>query len=307
MIQESSHVEFSFGLSGAPGAVLSTIHAGDMKREEGAVSNPNRRRLYDRLGIDPGQVLSLPLGHTRRVVVLETARREGAGMLRNRLRADLEAQGPADGIILRPLTLQPVNAGTHEDDAPPCTLLAVTVADCMPIWLWDTDSGAYGLLHSGWKGTGILAVAVDAMARQFGARPSRIAAILGPSIGSCCYEVPDERAAIYEKEFGSETVLKLARPDGTLSCRLDLGAANLRLARRLGLGTVIDARRCTACSSDLGSFRRQGPASFTRMLALCGYLPGRADTFTELSGNDIIDNNTTRGADPGRVLPQGIA
>lgn len=282
MTKDSEYIEFSFGISGAPGAILSTLTAGDMKREEEGSPNPRRRRLYGTLGIDPGRVLSLPLGHTRRIVVLEDAVRRDSGTLREALRADLEAYGPADGIILHPNCSMPDLSSGPGALSLPDSLPAVTVADCMPIWLYDAGSGAFGVLHSGWKGTGILEVAVRTMIKRFGAEPSGIAAILGPSIGACCYEVPEERAMVFEKEFGRDSVVRRERPDGMLSFRLDLGAANLGLASRLCLGTVIDARRCTACSADLGSYRRQGSTSFTRMLALCGYFTPRADIFTEM-------------------------
>jgi hypothetical protein len=38
------------------------------------------------------------------------------------------------------------------------------VADCLPIFVYDRRGGAFALLHSGWKGTGIGACcyAVDA-------------------------------------------------------------------------------------------------------------------------------------------------
>ena len=282
MTKDNEYIAFSFGIPGAPEAILSTLHAGDMKREEEGSPNPRRRRLYETLGIAPDRVVSLPLGHTRRIVVLEDATGRSTGVLREALRADLEAHGPADGIILHSCCSMPEALAGSGALPRPESVPAITVADCMPIWLYDSGSGAFGVLHSGWKGTGILEVAVRTMIVRFGAKPSGIAAILGPSIGACCYEVPEERAAMFEKEFGSESVARRERPDGTVSCRLDLGTANFGLACRLSLGTVIDARRCTACSSDLGSYRRQGSASFTRMLALCGYLPRRADTFTEM-------------------------
>lgn len=95
--------------------------------------------------------------------------------------------------------------------------------------------------------------------------------ILGPSIGSCCYEVPPERATRFAREFGEDSV---ERRDGSI--RLDLRRANIALARRLGLGAVLSIESCTACDPRLGSFRREGAAAFTRMLAVAGRLgPGR--------------------------------
>ena len=142
---------------------------------------------------------------------------------------------------------------------------AVTVADCMPIWMLDRGSGAFGILHSGWRGTGILAAAVRGMAERFGSRPSTIAVVLGPAIGPCCYSVSEERALRFAAEFGGESVLW--RGDSHF---LDLRKANISMAERAGIGDLLSIEACTSCDARLGSFRRQGATSFTRMLAVCG-------------------------------------
>jgi copper oxidase (laccase) domain-containing protein len=158
----------------------------------------------------------------------------------------------ADGIVLRDRSL----------------VATVTVADCMPIWILDRDSGAFGVLHSGWKGTGILAAAVEGIARRWGSPASAISAILGPAIGSCCYEVPAERGAAFARRFGEEAAF---RKGGAWA--IDLRAANIGLARSLGIGALLSVEACTGCDDRLGSYRRQGAASFTRMLAACGLFP----------------------------------
>jgi hypothetical protein len=140
--------------------------------------------------------------------------------------------------------------------------------DCMPIWLLDHHSGSFGVLHSGWKGTGILAVAVRSLAEEFGSRPESISVILGPAIGACCYAVPTGRAEAFAREFGPEAV----REEGG-RIRLDLRAANLALALRLGLGALLSVEACTSCDPRLGSFRREGPEAFTRMAAVAAFLP----------------------------------
>lgn len=78
----------------------------------------------------------------------------------------------------------------------PGIVLAIYVADCGAIWLADRVTGAIGLLHSGKKGTdgNILAVALAAMAENFGTRPEDVVAILSP-----CIRVPD-----YDVDFAGE-------------------------------------------------------------------------------------------------------
>lgn len=231
-----------------PRAVLSLRNQGDMKFDADKI-NPFRERFFSRLGIEAERVRPLRLLHTRRVV--RASAQEGS----EALRARAAALGGADGLI----------AG----DAFP--VLALTVADCMPLWLYDAATGAMGLLHSGWKGTGILEAALSGMAGEFGSAPADLCVILGPSIGACCYTVPEERARSFAAEFGADAVRIEQEAGGETAYRLDLRAANIALAARLGIGRLVDIDLCTSCSPALGSFRRQGPSGFTRMLALCGF------------------------------------
>jgi polyphenol oxidase len=145
-------------------------------------------------------------------------------------------------------------------------LLTITVADCLPIYLVDRRTGAFALVHSGWKGTGIVVEAVRTMASVYGTRAADLAVTIGPGIGACCYTVPDERYELFRARFGPEAVQR--GPDG--SCRLDLRAANELLLEREGVERVTTITDCTSCNPLLGSFRREGPAAFTRMLAFIG-------------------------------------
>jgi YfiH family protein len=152
--------------------------------------------------------------------------------------------------------------GLVTDD--PKTLLGVSVADCTPVFLWDTTGGVRALLHSGWKGTGIVREALKLMKTSYGSRPENIRALLGPCIRSCCYAVPEERAKSFAGEFGENAALFR---DG--AWRLDLAAANTNILRAEGLTRVFAYPACTCCDPRFSSYRRQGKDGYTRMLALC--------------------------------------
>jgi len=224
---------------GEPRAFLSFASWGDMKFGE-APCAPNREAFLRSCGLEPGGAFGLELAHSRRIVA--PGRGDDAAAMAREL-------GGADGIVL--------------DD--PGLAATVTVADCMPIWLLDRGSGCFGLLHSGWKGTGILRTAVDFLADRRGTSPRDLAVILGPAIGSCCYGVPEARSAAFAAEFGPTAAE--GRGGGWF---LDLRAANLALAEELGVGYALSIEACTSCDRRLGSYRRQGQGAFTRMLAVCG-------------------------------------
>ncbi|MDR0719012.1 MAG: polyphenol oxidase family protein [Treponema sp.] len=145
--------------------------------------------------------------------------------------------------------------------------LSVTVADCLPVFLYDTQSGAFALVHSGWKGTGIAVKALELMKEKWGAKAQSTAAILGPCIQPCCYNVDKERARVFAADFGGQSV---RRGGGTYY--LDLQAANIKLLKDAGVRNIAFCKDCTFTDGRLGSFRREG-ASYTRMAAVL-YFPG---------------------------------
>jgi YfiH family protein len=79
----------------------------------------------------------------------------------------------------------------------PGLAIGVLSADCAPVLAVDPEAGVVGAAHAGWRGA--LAGVIEAMIQgmvDLGARPSRIAAAIGPCIAKTSYEVgPDMRAA----------------------------------------------------------------------------------------------------------------
>jgi YfiH family protein len=131
--------------------------------------------------------------------------------------------------------------------------LRVVTADCVPVLLAGPE--AIAAVHAGWRGlaAGILEAAVAALGD--GERPLR--ALIGPSIGGCCYEVGPDVAEALAKRAGSAGVI-LDRGPGRRP-HLDLGlAARLELGRA-GVEQVTTIDACTRCDAErLWSYRREG-------------------------------------------------
>ena len=114
--------------------------------------------------------------------------------------------------------------------------VAVRAADCVPLLLADPKSGGVAAVHAGWRGTaaGVSVVAVNALTREFGARPEDLIVAVGPSIGACCYEVDSELVDAFaaaghprhliDRWFIAPPVSRGSRERPTL--RLDVAGAN---------------------------------------------------------------------------------
>ena len=136
----------------------------------------------------------------------------------------------------------------------PGTALAITVADCVPVFV-SHPSGATALLHAGWRGTaaGILAQGVAEL-RKAGLAARDLRVHLGPSICGRCYEVgPDVYAQITGRTTSAAT-------------RVDLRAILAGQARDLGIDQVTISECCTRCDNDRFFSHRAGDAG--RMLAV---------------------------------------
>ena len=142
--------------------------------------------------------------------------------------------------------------------------LGVSVADCVPIFLRDTRTGAVGAFHSGWKGTGIAAKGALRMVQDYGCRLGDIEAVIGPGIGPCCYQVEEARYEYFLKTFGPVGVNKSEN-----SYSLDLKLINFNILSKLNLKKIIVSDVCTCCDTKFFSFRRAMATGthFSRMLA----------------------------------------
>ena len=144
-------------------------------------------------------------------------------------------------------------------------VLCIFTADCVPVLLADSERGVIGALHAGWRGTlaGIASAGVRAMVRQ-GARASRVQALLGPSIGPCCYEVDQKLSRRFIRRYARAHthVQPGARPG---KAYLDLrGIVADQLA---AAGLERDAIRCigpcTQCAATRYFSRRAAGAAVT--------------------------------------------
>ena len=81
--------------------------------------------------------------------------------------------------------------------------ICVFHADCMPILFLDVKNKAIGIAHSGWKSTvlNIASKTVEAMRDNYRSDPMDIICAVGPSIGSCHFEVDEDVAALFGTDF----------------------------------------------------------------------------------------------------------
>ncbi len=149
----------------------------------------------------------------------------------------------------------------------------LTAADCMPIFFYERECGVFGVVHSGWKGTGIVSEAINMIKKIYKGNPRRISVALGPHIRNCCYIVDEERASYFKKNFCEDCVSEY---DGTKRYRLSLEKANLFLLEKAGIldENVVVCDDCTKCDDRFGSFRRETGGdikkTFTVQAAFCG-------------------------------------
>ena len=71
--------------------------------------------------------------------------------------------------------------------------LAIKVADCQGILIFDPINKAIAAVHSGWRGStlNIIGKTIKKMFDEFGSNPSDLLIGISPSLGPCCAEFSD--------------------------------------------------------------------------------------------------------------------
>ncbi|HMR43089.1 MAG TPA: peptidoglycan editing factor PgeF [Saprospiraceae bacterium] len=82
-------------------------------------------------------------------------------------------------------------------------ILAVSVADCVPVLVFDKKNRAIAAIHAGWKGTAkrIVEKTLRKMTLEFGSRPEDCFAFIGTCIDECSYEVDADVADLFPADF----------------------------------------------------------------------------------------------------------
>ena len=183
----------------------------------------------------------------------------------------------------------------------PGLLLGVQVADCVPVLVADPKRKAVAAFHAGWRGTlrRIVERGIGTMRLRYGSRPEDLIAVIGPSIGACCYSVGEEVrfeflsqfeywndlfSEVYESDPVKEKYPLLfltARAPGHSNIgpqiHLDLWEANRRQLLDAGLREkkIAVVAECTACTRLKGGglkyFSHRGEYGFAgRMMGAIG-------------------------------------
>ncbi len=234
---------FTTRLGGVSSGEFASLNLSYTRGDDKACVDENYRRVAAVLGCEVGDIVCSDQTHTANVRRV-TAADKGKGVVIPRDYTDV------DGLI------------TNERGI----ALATFYADCVPLYMVDTENKAIGLSHSGWRGTvqRIGRATLDEMAKAYGTKPCDVRVAIGPSICQDCYEVSEDvaqefgkefpNAADYVEEFAKRDLgdsLFYAKPDGKY--QLNLWLANYIVFREAG---VPDAQIeitdvCTCCNSEL--------------------------------------------------------
>lgn len=128
----------------------------------------------------------------------------------------------------------------------PGTALAVTIADCTPVFIAH-PAGAVAVLHAGWRGAAahILSVGLDLL-EELGAGVSGCRVHLGPAICAACYEV------------GPEVLTALHRTAHHAPGYVDVRDVLEEQAAERGVSQVSRSASCTRCDPARRYFSHRG-------------------------------------------------
>jgi len=212
-------------------------------------------------GVSRGASASLDVGHAS---ISDTPVDECAAVVENRRR--VQAFLPSAPVwLLQAHGCDVAKIGVDTNVTPPRAdaavtreanvVLAVRVADCMPVLFADRNGFVVAAAHAGWRGlaAGVLENTLSAMDCD----PARIVAWLGPAIGRGAFEVgADVRDAFVGRDPGTHDAF-VAKSAGKWLCDLE-ALARMRLAQA-GVRSVAGGGLCTYSDpARFFSYRRDG-------------------------------------------------
>lgn len=142
--------------------------------------------------------------------------------------------------------------------------IMVFVADCVSIAFIDVENKVIGCAHAGWRGTyeEISSIVIYKMKTIFKSKSENIKCIIGPAIGSCCYEVSYDLVEKFNTKFTNlNDNLYIIKDE---KYYLDLFNINEFILMKNGIKreNIFNPKLCTHCDENtFHSYRRENTTS----------------------------------------------
>lgn len=159
-------------------------------------------------------------------------------------------------------------------DVPGITLMT-RYADCVPLFFYDPKTHTVAIAHAGWQGTlaHIGQKTVEILKNEYHCQLQHILAAIGPSIGSCCYQISSTMADHAEKILTqAQEYIRESSNDGLF---FNLWQANKKQLQSVGIKdeNLSCAELCTSCNINLFFSYRKEKRVTGRFAALIGLIP----------------------------------
>ena len=194
----------------------------------------SRKKFFSAIGIDYRDLICAKQAHGKGVTYV-TEINKGNGAL------DYDSSvSDTDGFL------------TDKKNVP----IAILTADCLSVFIYDSEKPAVGILHAGWRSTekNICSQGARLMQERFGSKPEDLLVGFGPSIRSCCCQM--------ENNFKSNFPFGLINRDGRVY--MDIALINTRQLVNCGVkeSNIFDSKLCTFSENkDFFSFRKEAQAA----------------------------------------------
>lgn len=219
---------------------ISTKKDGDMWLSDQKTNWQNRLAFFKKLNLPPEKTFFIYRAHGTKI-------------------ANINKNKPANNRFAE-------NIFYHYDGlvtTKPGIFMAITVADCLPIFLYEDSLPAIALIHAGWQGVvNNVAASVVLEIKKLGGRPENLTAYIGPSIGSCHFQIGSQVLKLFpakyrlQKEGKNFVDLKALQKDQLLSAGL--------ISKNIEVSPD-----CTYCKKSLYFSARRGDQQ--RMIVIFGH------------------------------------
>lgn len=222
---------FSTRLGGVSEGIYSSMNLSFTRGDKEEAVKENYRRISSAMGVAMENIVTSDQTHTANVRRV-TEEDRGNGITKPRPYKDV------DGMITNV----------------PGIVLATFYADCVPLYFVDPVQKAIGLSHSGWRGTvsKIGKITVEKMGEEYGTRPEKLYAAVGPSICQKCYEVSEDVAEEFRRAFDPKYWNTLFYKKENGKYQLNLWEANRIVLLESGIPEdhISMPNLCTCCNPE---------------------------------------------------------